>query len=140
MNSSPHSTNSHLHPLSHHQNFSGESLDFFLELGCSVLVFNYRGFGRSVGRTTSPYSVKQDAVALYLYLTRLGVAKIGVYGRSIGSTAACEIAGGSTTLGGTSLDRSKLQFCVVDRGMHSLRTLNKKSSLMDSTKLFCGGE
>jgi len=66
-------------------------LDFYLSQGCSVLLFNYSGFGRSEGHPT-PRAVASDGNAVIEFLTRRGFSQIGVHGRSIGGICACSLA------------------------------------------------
>merc|ERR1712194_17570 len=91
----------------------------------------------------SPLSVRHDGLAVYKWLVASGCQRIGVHGRSIGSVAACEIAGGfpNTTnsdtnkgplsesvadeLGSVTVLQNRLPnalaFLVVDRGLSSLQ-------------------
>ncbi|CAD7941931.1 unnamed protein product [Amoebophrya sp. A120] len=89
--------------------FQGDWVDFYLSLNCSVVLFNYRGFARSTG-AVHPENVRADGRAVYQFLRRHGIAKIGVHGRSIGSVCACEIAA-----------KEDVAFCVVDRGFGTLQ-------------------
>lgn len=66
-------------------------LDFYLSQGCSVMVFNYSGFGRSEG-TPSPDALAADGNAVVDFLRRRGFENVGVHGRSIGGIAACSLA------------------------------------------------
>lgn len=63
--------------------------------GFDVLVFDYRGYGRSEGVLTDEYGIYADAEAAYEYLRREhGVApeRLALYGLSLGTTAAIELA------------------------------------------------
>lgn len=66
-------------------------LDFYLSQGCSVLLFNYSGFGRSQGHPT-PRALASDGNAVIEFLRRRGFSQIGVHGRSIGGICACSLA------------------------------------------------
>eukprot|EP00929_Paragymnodinium_shiwhaense_P085843 TRINITY_DN46298_c0_g1_i2.p1 TRINITY_DN46298_c0_g1~~TRINITY_DN46298_c0_g1_i2.p1 ORF type:complete len:896 (+),score=215.13 TRINITY_DN46298_c0_g1_i2:114-2801(+) len=66
-------------------------LDFYLKQGCSVLLFNYSGFGRSQGSPT-PKSLASDGSSVIEFLKRRGYTNIGVHGRSIGGIVACHVA------------------------------------------------
>lgn len=66
-------------------------LDFYLAQGCSVMLFNYSGFGRSQGRPT-PKALAADGCAVVDFLRRRGFTEVGVHGRSIGGIAACRVA------------------------------------------------
>ena len=60
-----------------------------------VLIFDYRGYGRSEGRLTNEWGLYADAEAAYEYLTReRGVKKerLILHGQSLGTTAAIDIA------------------------------------------------
>lgn len=66
-------------------------LDFYLNRGCSILLFNYSGFGRSQGNPT-PAALAADGSAVIAFLQRRGYQQIGLHGRSIGGIAACSLA------------------------------------------------
>ncbi|CBZ55197.1 conserved hypothetical protein [Neospora caninum Liverpool] len=67
-------------------------LDFYRSRGVSVLLFNYRGFGRSAGKS-SPASLLSDAAAIYRFVASWpGVQTVGVHGRSIGGMPAIFVA------------------------------------------------
>lgn len=66
-------------------------LDFYLSRGCSILLFNYSGFGRSQGNPT-PAALAADGSAVIAFLQRRGYQQIGLHGRSIGGIAACSLA------------------------------------------------
>lgn len=63
--------------------------------GFDVLVFDYRGYGRSEGALTDEYGLYADAEAAYEYLRHeRGVApeRLALYGLSLGTTAAIDLA------------------------------------------------
>lgn len=63
--------------------------------GFDVLVFDYRGYGRSAGALTDEAGIYADAEAAYEYLRREhGVApeRLALYGLSLGTTAAIDLA------------------------------------------------
>jgi abhydrolase domain-containing protein 17 len=63
-------------------------------LGFNVLAFDYRGYGTSDGQP-SEKNAYQDAEAAYTYLTqvlKIPPAQIIIYGRSVGSGSATELA------------------------------------------------
>ena len=64
-----------------------------LDLGVGVFVFDYRGYGRSLGRP-SETGTYHDAEAAYDWLRREGVAseQIIVFGESLGGAVASELA------------------------------------------------
>src|SRR5262249_44302780 len=60
-----------------------------------VLIFDYRGYGRSDGRLTDEWGLYADADAAYEYLTRergVKVERLVLHGQSLGSTAAIDVA------------------------------------------------
>jgi fermentation-respiration switch protein FrsA (DUF1100 family) len=65
----------------------------FLDLGASVFVFDYRGYGRSHGRPTEE-GTYQDAVAAYQWLRNKGFGpdQIVAFGESLGGAVAAELA------------------------------------------------
>ena len=63
--------------------------------GLDVLIFDYRGYGRSDGRLTDEWGLYADAAAAYEYLTReRGVRpqRLVLHGQSLGTTAAIDVA------------------------------------------------
>jgi len=64
------------------------------DLGHSVLVIDYRGFGASRGRFPSEASVYEDAEAAWRYLVGAGVrpSELYIYGHSLGGAIAIELA------------------------------------------------
>jgi fermentation-respiration switch protein FrsA (DUF1100 family) len=68
-------------------------LRFFHDLGCSVFIFDYRGYGKSRGRP-SEQGIYKDAEAAYGYLLSRGIAsdRIIGYGESIGGAAMVDLA------------------------------------------------
>ncbi|PFH34235.1 hypothetical protein BESB_073870 [Besnoitia besnoiti] len=67
-------------------------LGFYRRRGVSVLLFNYRGFGRSAG-SSSPAATLADAAAVYRFVASWpGVKTVGVHGRSIGGLPAIFVA------------------------------------------------
>jgi fermentation-respiration switch protein FrsA (DUF1100 family) len=71
-----------------------DKLDIFRELGANVFIIDYRGYGRSTGKPTEQGTYR-DAEAAYEYLTktrRLSPKTIIVYGESLGSAVAVELA------------------------------------------------
>lgn len=65
-----------------------------VEAGISVLLFDYRGYGRSEGRP-SEEGLYRDAEAAYAYLTEargISPARVILYGRSLGSAPAARLS------------------------------------------------
>ena len=71
-----------------------DSLRLFHDLGLSVLIFDYRGYGRSEGRPDEE-GTHQDALAAWRHLTETrGIAprRIVLFGRSLGAALAAWLA------------------------------------------------
>jgi fermentation-respiration switch protein FrsA (DUF1100 family) len=71
-----------------------ESIRQYRQLGLSVLIIDYRGYGQSEGRTTEQ-GIYQDAEAAWRYLTEANKTpanRIIVFGRSMGASAAAYLA------------------------------------------------
>ena len=67
----------------------------FHELGYSVFLFDYRGFGQSPGNFPNETQVYQDAQIAWDYLTQqreIAPQEIVIYGHSIGSAVAVDLA------------------------------------------------
>ena len=67
----------------------------FSQRGFDVLVFDYRGYGRSAGQLTDESGLYADGTAAYDFLTReLGVKpeRLVLYGQSLGTTVAIDLA------------------------------------------------
>ncbi len=71
-----------------------ESIAVFHSLGLNVLIFDYRGFGRSEG-SPNEEGTYLDAEAAYLHLRRereIPAERIVLFGRSLGGAVAIELA------------------------------------------------
>ena len=71
-----------------------ESLKIFHDLGLSVLIFDYRGYGRSEGTISEP-GLYRDAEAVWRYLTEereIPPEDIVLFGRSLGAAVAAWLA------------------------------------------------
>ncbi len=65
----------------------------FRQLGFSVLVFDYRGYGRSTGKFPTESQVYQDTEAVWNYLRqRVPADQIVIYGESLGGAIALNLA------------------------------------------------
>lgn len=65
------------------------------ELGCSILLIDYRGYGQSAGAFPSEASVYEDAEAAWNYLVyerHVNTALLYIYGHSLGGAIAIELA------------------------------------------------
>ncbi|MGD8559629.1 MAG: alpha/beta hydrolase [Gammaproteobacteria bacterium] len=72
----------------------GESVLLFHELGANVLIFDYRGYGKSYGEP-SEAGLYDDARAAWRYLTedrKIAAQDIVLFGRSLGAVAAIKLA------------------------------------------------
>ncbi len=71
-----------------------------LETGVSVLLFDYRGYGRSHGWPTEEGTYR-DALAAHVWLQQKGFSPTNIlaYGESLGGGVACELALRATTGG-----------------------------------------
>ncbi|HEY7545259.1 MAG TPA: alpha/beta hydrolase [Blastocatellia bacterium] len=75
-----------------HVGWLGESLS---RRGFNVLLFDYRGYGRSEGSISDEQNIYADADAAYNYVIgQLGIspAQVVLYGQSLGTTAAVDLA------------------------------------------------
>jgi len=71
-----------------------DSIRQFHDLGLSVLIIDYRGYGQSGGRTTEK-GIYRDADAAWRYLTierGISATDIIIFGRSLGASAASWLA------------------------------------------------
>ncbi len=71
-----------------------DSLKLFHDLGLNVLIFDYRGYGRSQGKP-SEQGTYDDAEAVWNHLTQerdFAAQDIIVFGRSLGAAIAAELA------------------------------------------------
>jgi fermentation-respiration switch protein FrsA (DUF1100 family) len=71
-----------------------DSIRFFHELGLNVLIFDYRGYGQSSGKTTEDGTYR-DADAAWAYLAdKRGIApgNIILFGRSLGAAVIADLA------------------------------------------------
>jgi fermentation-respiration switch protein FrsA (DUF1100 family) len=75
------------------------NLKLLYQLGLSVFLFDYRGYGRSQGRP-SEEGLYQDALGAHDYLTRtrmIRAERIVIFGRSLGAAVAGELAAQKST-------------------------------------------
>jgi fermentation-respiration switch protein FrsA (DUF1100 family) len=87
-------------------------LKFFLEKGCNVVTWNYRGYGRSNG-APSPARIRSDIDAILAKIKSMGyTGKIGVYGRSLGGIPSSHVA-------------DKVEMSIVDRSFSNFVDMAK---------------
>jgi hypothetical protein len=70
-----------------------EILQYFHEMGFSVFIFDYRGFGRSYGHATSEEDLYLDSRGALNYLKSRGwsASRMIYYGRSMGAAASLQM-------------------------------------------------
>ena len=71
-----------------------DSIRLFHDLGLSVLIIDYRGYGQSKGRTTE-WGIYRDADATWRHLFEdrgLVASDIVIFGRSLGASVASQLA------------------------------------------------
>jgi fermentation-respiration switch protein FrsA (DUF1100 family) len=81
----------------------------FHQLGLSVLMIDYRGYGRSQGDFPNEQQVYQDAEASWRYLTQtrqISPQQIVIYGHSLGGAIAIELASHHTNAAGLIVESS----------------------------------
>jgi fermentation-respiration switch protein FrsA (DUF1100 family) len=71
-----------------------ESIRIFHELGLSVLIFDYRGYGESAGRPdeVGTYLDAQAALCYLFEVERLDPSRVVLFGESLGAAVAIELA------------------------------------------------
>jgi uncharacterized protein len=85
----------HLHGNAFNIGANVEQAVLFHRLGVSVLLVDYRGYGRSTGRFPTEQQTYQDAEAMWHYLTvdrRIPPSQIILYGHSLGGAIGIELA------------------------------------------------
>jgi fermentation-respiration switch protein FrsA (DUF1100 family) len=78
-----------------------DSVRQFIDLGFSVFIIDYRGYGKSEGKPTEP-GLYRDADAAWRYLTdtrRVQAHDIVIFGRSLGASVAARLAAAQHPLG-----------------------------------------
>jgi fermentation-respiration switch protein FrsA (DUF1100 family) len=84
-----------------------------------VLIFDYRGYGRSEGEITDEWGLYSDTNAAYDYLTlerSVKPEKLVLYGQSLGTTAAIDVA-----------SRRSCRALIVDSGLSSASDMGAKA-------------
>ncbi|HXV69451.1 MAG TPA: alpha/beta hydrolase [Nitrospira sp.] len=72
-----------------------DNLKYLYQLGLSVFLFDYRGYGRSQSLRPSEEGLYHDAIGAYDYLTRIRSIRserLVLFGRSLGASVAGELA------------------------------------------------
>lgn len=86
-----------------------------VQRGLDVLIYDYRGYGRSEGQLSDEWALYRDGDAAYDYLTKgRGVRpeKLAIYGLSLGTTVAIDVA-----------SRHRCGALVVEAGLSSAREM-----------------
>ncbi|MCE5195143.1 MAG: alpha/beta hydrolase [Nitrospiraceae bacterium] len=94
-----------------------DSILIFHDLRMSVLIFDYRGYGKSGGRPTEK-GTYLDAEAAWDYLVktkRISPKKILIFGRSLGSAVAAELA-----------SKHKAGALIIESGFKSIPELGQR--------------
>jgi fermentation-respiration switch protein FrsA (DUF1100 family) len=94
-----------------------DSIRIFHDLGLSVLIFDYRGYGRSEGAPTEK-GTYLDAEAAWHFLVKdkgIDPARMVIFGRSLGSAVAAELA-----------MRKKAGALIIESGFTSIPDIGKK--------------
>ena len=99
--------------------------NFFRELGFSVLLIDYRGYGRSQGSFPRESKVYQDAVAAWDYLhnkQKIPSGQIFIYGHSLGGAIAVDLAAKKSGAAGLIVESSftSIQDMVALKKMFSI--------------------
>ena len=87
--------------------------DYYHRNGIDVLLWNYRGYGMSNGKTNFD-NIRTDLELIIYDIKYLKYNKIGVHGISIGSLSASYVAG-----------KGLVDFCFIDRGFSSIDDIVK---------------
>lgn len=92
--------------------YQSEWLDLYISNGINVLLWNYRGYGRSKG-SPSPSALKSDGKCIVDYLRSIKkVGILGIHGESLGGIIACDLA-----------RHCEIDFLFVDRGFSRLNEI-----------------
>lgn len=90
----------------------GGIAEYFVQFGYDVLIYDYRGYGKSSGQRTEE-NMYQDAKDIYAQLqSEWGEENILLYGRSLGSGLACELAG-----------RNSPKMVILETPFYSLKSM-----------------
>lgn len=91
-------------------------------MGCSILLFDYRGFGRSEGSFPTELQVYEDAQAVWKYLIqerKIPANQIFIYGHSVGGAIAIDLA----------VKHPEAAGLIVQSSFTSLRDMTKRFGL-----------
>ncbi len=94
-----------------------DSIRIFHDLGFSILIFDYRGYGKSAGEPTEK-GTYMDADAAWNFLASekgIDPARMVIFGRSLGSAVAIDLA-----------SRRKAGALIIESGFTSITDLGRK--------------
>ena len=90
--------------------YQTEWVDYYHSLGVNLVIWNYRGYGRSQGGHISPTAIMRDGEKVYQYVkSNMVTGKVGIHGESLGGCVASYIA-----------KKCQVDFVFVDRAFASL--------------------
>ncbi|NLD36361.1 MAG: alpha/beta hydrolase [Desulfatiglans sp.] len=101
-----------------------EYIDLLLEIGVNVLIFDYRGYGKSSGHP-SEQGIYTDALSAFDYLVRdekINPSDIILLGRSLGVAAALEVAS-KREAGAIIIENGFLSVCHMAKHMGIFRLI-----------------
>ena len=91
----PHATVIYFHGNGGNLSYTGWLGEALAKRGFDVLLFDYRGYGRSGGQVSDERGLHADADAAYDYLVKergVSPAQLVLYGQSLGTAAAADLA------------------------------------------------
>ena len=100
-------------------------IEFYCKNGVNLLLWNYRGYGRSTG-CPKPHLLQEDAELIIDFLRKeLKPQRIGVHGQSLGGVLASHLA-----------NKCQLDFLCADRTFYSLSEVVSYSFSWFAAKFF----
>lgn len=106
--------------------YQNQWLEFYITNGIDLCLWNYRGYGRSLGSPSSN-GLRADGQAVYNFLSKVKMYNsIGVHGESIGGMVASYIA-----------RYNNIQFLFADRTFSSLECLVSNKLYLPKTVFKC---
>lgn len=111
----------HFHGNAENMTSHFEFVDWLPAAGYNLLVFDYRGYGKSAGRPDRPglYEDSQAALAYLRSRKDIDPNKLLLLGQSLGGAQAIAVVGGG--------DRQGVRAVVVDSTFYSYRTIVRDS-------------
>lgn len=104
----------------------GNLAAYFTKYDYDVFVIDYRGYGKSTGKRTEAL-LHEDALLAYDYLTKkYSEATIIIYGRSLGTGLACQLA-----------SKVKSKGVILETPYHNFREmLSERLMILPTNKIF----